>query len=368
MTGPARVAVNMTWCVPGAVGGSEEYLVRQLLGLDPNRFAATVFAPRGFAAAHPELVRRHEIVETTSDGTSRARRIVTESTWLRRRTDVFAVVHHGGGTLPVIHRSPTLLTIHDLQYREFPRYFSARRLAYLRATMPRSARRATAIAVPTSYVARTVREAYGIAGDRVHVVPHGVETNLGTAATPESELRARHRLGDGPFVVLPAMTHPHKGHDFLLDVMERHWIARGIRLVLIGGRGAAEEAVLRRLSSAPLSGAVSRLGRVSHEDRDGLIRAAHALVFPSEYEGFGAPVIEAMALDTPVVCSDRACLPEVVADAGVVLPLDVDAWADALDVVDARRTELVESGRRRVRDFTSEISGAALAEAYRSVL
>lgn len=368
MNSPLRVAVNLTWCVPGAVGGSEEYLVRQILGLRDDEVDATLFAPRGFAAAHPELRARFECVETRSDGTSRPRRVLDESGWLFRRTRDFPVVHHGGGTIPALHRSPTLLTIHDLQYREFPEYFGRRRLTYLRAMMPRSARRATAIAVPTEFVKSTVCDAYDITRERVHVVPHGVEPGLGESATSADELRARYGLGDGPFVVFPAMTHPHKGHAFLLDVMERYWSRRGVRLVLIGGRGAAEDSVSRRLAADPLSSSVSRLGRVSAADRDGLIRAATALVFPSEYEGFGAPLIEAMALGTPVVCSDRASLPEVAGDAGVVLGLDVEQWGAALDIVDERRSTLVDAGRARARCFTSEASAAALTRAYGSVV
>ena len=109
-----------------------------------------------------------------------------------------------------------------------------------------------------------------------------------------------------------------------------------------------------------------RPGRVQAVDRDGLIVLAEALVFPSEYEGFGAPVLEAMALGTPVVCSDRGALPEVVGDAGIVLPPTVEAWADALAKVVANRGELVERGRLRAARFTTAESGSALAAAYRA--
>jgi glycosyltransferase involved in cell wall biosynthesis len=162
------------------------------------------------------------------------------------------------------------------------------------------------------------------------------------------------------------MTHPHKGHRFLLDVFERCGEALGVRLVLIGGAGSIDEEVTRRADQ--LAGLVSKLGRVSDSDRDGLISAAAAVVFPSEYEGFGAPLIEAMALGTPVISSDRACLPEVVGSAGIVVPLDIDSWREAIGDVDRRRAELVTAGRKRVRDFTVEVSGSALATAYRSLL
>ena len=91
---------------------------------------------------------------------------------------------------------------------------------------------------------------------------------------------------------------------------------------------------------------------------------ADALVFPSEYEGFGAPVVEAMALGTPVICADQPALVEVVGDAGLVLARDADAWADALDVVAAQRATMIEAGRERARAFTAARSGAALAAAY----
>ena len=362
------IGVNLLWCRPGAVGGSEEYLTRQLVGLASNGVSTQVFAPRGFAAAHPELASGHEIVEGPHDSTSRARRIVTESTWLHRRTRGAPLVHHGGGTLPARRRQPTVLTIHDLQYRRFPEYFSNLRRSYLNVMMPRSARGATLVTVPTHYVKKTVVDAYGIDPTRVVVVPHGVDASLNRDCTPEDELRVRYQLGDGPIVVYPAVTHPHKGHRFLVDVADRHWSHLGVRLVLMGGAGAAGAAVEKQLADPRVARTVTHVGRVSDADRNGLVRMAQALAFPSEYEGFGAPVIEAMQLGTPVVASDRACLPEVVGDAGLVLALQEDLWAGLPDLVRARRTELVQRGIEHVRRYSIEASGVALAEAYRMVL
>ena len=107
---------------------------------------------------------------------------------------------------------------------------------------------------------------------------------------------------------------------------------------------------------------------MSDADRDGLVAHATALVFPSEYEGFGAPVVEAMALGTPVVCSDQPALADVVGDAGLVLPLDLEAWADALEVVTDRSDELRAAGLGRAEEFTTERSGEALAAAYELAL
>ena len=114
--------------------------------------------------------------------------------------------------------------------------------------------------------------------------------------------------------------------------------------------------MIERLELGPR---VVRPGRVPDAHRDGLIALADALVFPSEYEGFGAPVVEAMALGTPVIGSDQAALAEVIGDAGIVLPREPEAWADALDVLTRRGIELRAAGRRRAASFTAERSGAA---------
>ena len=138
-------------------------------------------------------------------------------------------------------------------------------------------------------------------------------------------------------------------------------------LVLLGAAGAADDAVSEAIETLGVGDRIVRPGRVPAADRDGLIALAEALVFPSEYEGFGAPVLEAMALGTPVVCSDRAALPEVAGDAAVVLPPEVEAWADALAKVAAARDELVERGRQRAARYTVAASGRALEAAYRLV-
>jgi glycosyltransferase involved in cell wall biosynthesis len=358
--------VNLLWCVPGDVGGSEQYLVRQLLGLasQPSPFEPTLYCLPSFVDAHPELAALYPMVTATISGTSRPRRVLAEHTWLRRRTGGADVVHHGGGTTPTVGRRPIVLTIHDLQYLTHPEYLTPTKRRYLERTIPRSVDRAAVVAVPTEYVRATVVDAYGTDPDRVVVVPHGVESSLGADAPSALELRHVYGLGSGPMIVYPAITHPHKNHRFLLELMARHWTDPELRLVMLGGRGAAEAQVQADIVRLGLERRVVRPGRVPDAHRDGLVAAADALVFPSEYEGFGAPAAEAMALGTPVICSDQPALAEVVGDAGLVLPLDVDSWADALDVVAARSSEMSAAGRRRVGAFTTERSGAALAGAY----
>ncbi len=365
-----QLAVNLLWCVPGDVGGSEDYLVRQLIGLAgrPRPFVPTLYCLPAFVGAHPELAEHFPMVAAGISGARRPHRVLAENTWLARRTRKADVVHHGGGTVPTVHPGSIVLTIHDLQYLTHPEYLTPVKRRYLSSAIPRSIRQAAVITVPTQYVRSTVIGRFDVDPLRVRVVPHGVEPELGTDAADPSELRHRYGLGSGPILVFPAITHPHKGHRFLLEVMTAHWTDPDLRLVLLGGEGMAEAEVRATIDGLGLADRVVRAGRVPASDRDGLIAMADALVFPSEYEGFGAPVVEAMALGTPVICSDQAALAEVVGDAGLVLPRTPDAWADALGDVESRRDELIAAGHRRALSYTSDASGAALADAYRAAL
>lgn len=275
-------------------------------------------------------------------------------------------MHHGGGSVPAVGTRPAVLTIHDLQWHDYPNYVAPLKLRYLRWSTPKSIQRARVITTPTEFVKRTVVDAYGVDPNRIVTVRHGMETGLGARATDESTLRARYALGSGPIVVYPAMTHPHKRHDFLVDLVAGPW--KDVVLVLTGGAGSAEDALRERIEARGVSRRVVRTGRVPAEDRDGLIKMALAVAFPSEYEGFGAPALEAMALGSPLIASDRGSLPEVVGSAGLVLPLEIDAWAAALDSVSANREALVNAGRARVAEFSTRHSAEDLLGAYRLAL
>lgn len=370
MSTTPRVAVNMTWCVTGQVGGSEEYLVRQLLGMSAidAPYDLTVFAPRGFAAAHPELAAVMPVVEARIDAANRAERVWTENTWLARRTRNFGVVHHGGGTIPTRANPSTVLTVHDVQYLTYPEYFSPLKLRYLRSRVPASVRRATCVAVPSHYVGDSLVAAYGVSPSSVHVVRHGIEAGLGAHATDESQLRRRFDLGAAPVLVFPAITHPHKNHEFLLELLAHEWRDEDFVVVFAGGQGRAEEQVMARARELGVAHRIRRIGRVDAHDRDGLIALADALVFPSRYEGFGAPVIEAMALGTPVIASNETALTEVVGDAGLALPLTREAWAVAPQRMRAERELWASRGRAHAAQFTNRESARDLCVAYDAAL
>lgn len=370
MNRSTSVAVNMLWCIPGEVGGSEEYLLRQLSGLAAieSPYDITVFAPRGFGAVHSDLAAMHRVIEAPSACRRREVRIFLEHTWLARQVGQSKIVHHGGGIVPSRAHRTTLLTVHDVQYLTYPEYFSAHKLKYLQNRVPSSLSRASAVAVPSAYVATTLVKSFGVSPDKIQMVRHGVSDSLGKHATPETELRQRFRLGTAEVLFMPAITHPHKNHEFLLQLLATKWTSPNLRLVLAGGEGRSELAVQQRIVELGIGDRVVRIGRVTPNDRDGLIKMALALVFPSSYEGFGAPVLEAMKLGTPVIASDQASLPEVIGNAGLILPLEIEAWSGAIDQLRQRRSDLIELGNRRAAEFTDIKSAEDLCLAYERVL
>ena len=240
------VAVNLLWCVPGKVGGSEQYLVRQLLGLasQPAGFVPTIYCLPSFVDAHPDLAELFPMVTASITGDDRKRRVLTEHTWLARRTKSADLVHHGGGTAPRFGGGPVVLTIHDLQYETFPDYISAAKLRYLRAVMPRSVARADVITVPTEYVRghghRPLRRRCRSGG---RGAARCRARHRRARLVPSSSCGATTGSGRVGCWCFPAITHPHKGHGFLLDVMAAHWDDPDLRLVLMGGPGSADDEV-----------------------------------------------------------------------------------------------------------------------------
>lgn len=369
-----KVGVNLTFVIPGQVGGSEQYLARQLVGLlERGDMSLVLYVLPGFAEAHPELAGAQMAVAPTS-GQRRSARVGVEATWLvaRARRDRVDVLHHGGGTLPAalpfVGGPPAVLTVHDVQYLTYPQTFTSLKLRYLRMAVPRSVRRAAMVTVPSAFVGTTLQEAFGIEPDRVTVVPHPLPRAELAAATAEEELRARYHL-PGPVVVYPAITYAHKNHRVLLQAMAPLMAARpDLRLMLLGAAGPVESDVMGEVARLGREGAVVRPGRVSDADRNGLLAMATVCAFPSRYEGFGAPVLEAMASGCPVVVADTTALPEVVADAGILLsPDEPGQWTSALaDLLDdeSERARLSEAGRRRAALFTPAVAAERLHLAY----
>ncbi|MDQ3876821.1 MAG: glycosyltransferase family 4 protein [Actinomycetota bacterium] len=379
-----RIGINLLWLVPGVVGGSETYTTRLLHGLAErsSELDYTLFALPQFASAHPELSRTFKTLYAPLRGRSKGARVVAgENSWLALQAarNHIDLMHHAGGTMPLIRVSRPVLTIHDLQYLFYPEYFTRPKLTFLQTVMPRSAESARLILTPSEFTRRTVIERLDIDPTLVRVVPHGISPipSRGEAST---EVRNRYDIA-GPFFLYPAATYPHKNHLVLVNgfarLLKMHPDAS---LVLTGAKGwrewstakSMESRLAEEIRTLKIQDRVKRLGYVSGADLDALYREACALVFPSRFEGFGAPILEAWARDCPVIAADATALPEVVADCGrLVSPDNAEDWAAAMSEMiedDAQREQYIKSGATRAREFSWLRSADVLENAYAHAL
>jgi alpha-1,3-rhamnosyl/mannosyltransferase len=250
------------------------------------------------------------------------------------------------------------VTIHDVQYLAHPEYFSRVKRRFLGLQVPRVARRADVIAVPTNSVAAMIIEEFGVEAERVVVVPHGFPPPPGFPGRVEA---------GGPYLLYPAVMWPHKNHALLLEALA---LAEqpDLRLVFTGAGGPCASAVTERVESLGLTDRVEVLGRVSDDRLEALYRGAAGLVFPSRFEGFGAPLVEAMARGCPVIASTADAVREVVGDAGLLVdPDDVTGWARAMAAVldGGVRGDLTSAGFRRAEDFSVARAVDAQVSAWR---
>jgi glycosyltransferase involved in cell wall biosynthesis len=355
---PLDVALAMLTVVPGGMGGSETYaraLTRQFVKV-PG-LAATAFVPataRGFSEGIPET-----IIESVRVGASSRDRIagVAAATLharsIRAAMAAAAVVHYPF-TVPVprpAKRQAMVQSLLDVQHLDLPTLFSRAELLYRRHFYEGAARRADVVITISEFAKRRMVELLGIAADRIHVAHLGVETSRFTP-----QLGAREN-----FVLYPARGWAHKNHRRLIEAMR---IVRSdmpdIRLVLTGG-------ALDALGEVP--DWVERKGLVSLEELHRLYRSAAVLAFPSLYEGFGLPPLEAMASGCPTAVANTGSLPEVCGDAAVMFdPLDPAAIADGIISAIGRRAELSALGIEQASKFTWEACASEHVAAYHEAI
>jgi glycosyltransferase involved in cell wall biosynthesis len=368
-----HAGLNLVFLVPGETGGMETYareLLPRLAAVDGLR--VTAFVNREAAeAGGPWADVPHEVIPVRAR--NRIEWVRGEQQHLprvaaRARCDV---LHSLASTAPL--RGPTrrVTTIHDLNYRLVPEaHFGLRGLG-MRLLVPAAARRSHRIIVPSESTRRDLAEHLRVPLDKVDVVPEAAAPPA-VAAVDGAVLRVRLGLGDRPVVLSLSAKRPHKNLVRLIRALGAIPAERRPVLVIPGYPTPYEGELRAAAEWAGVSADVVFCGWLDAGEVEGLYALAACVVFPSLYEGFGLPVLEAMVRGVPVASSDRSSLPEVAADAALLFdPTDEAAIRAAIERLigdSVERDRLRAAGLRRASAFSWERTAELTAASYERAL
>ena len=284
-----------------------------------------------------------------------------------------ALYHATEHLLMHLRRTPTVLTVHDLIFRRYPAHHKPLNRWYLNLTMPLYCRAATHIIAVSEQTKRDILNAYGVASEKISVIYEAASPDF-APQTPGAigAVRARYSLPER-YILSVGTIEPRKNLGRVLNAFERlHGEGLVDAFVIVGKKGWLYDDFFAQLDRSPVKHAVVFPGWVSDEDLPAVYGGATALAFPSEFEGFGLPVLEGMACGAPVVCSNTSSLPEIAGDAALLIdPGDLDAITNAMRRV-ACEPELAAELRRRgyaqARRFSWERAAMETVQVYDRVM
>ncbi len=381
MANPKTVGVNLLWLNPGVVGGSEEYTVRLLRSADDinqgcspeKRLSFRLYLTPELLVAYPDLQDRFYCnvapgMDRFSMG-QKGLRIGLEHSWLTAQSRCDSLLHHAGGTVPLVRSTTTVVTVHDLQPLEYPENFSAVKRLWLGSMIPKAITAARTVICPSQFTADRIVELLGVSPEKTVVVSQGYQAMESTEASSASSSTKRF----GQFLLYPAIMYKHKRHVDIVRALDHLRDRLGdLNVVFTGRRGPEFETVSRLVDTLGLGDRIHFLDRIPAAELDSLYRTAAATVIPSSYEGFGNPALEAMARGCPVIVADAAALPEVVGEHAEKVPVgDVSGWADVIEEVvsNPKKAErLAEAGLERAASYDWATAGSTLLQVYRDAL
>jgi len=370
-----RVGLNLVYLVPGETGGMEVYareLIPRLAGIEGLELTAFVNRETTDAGEGPWF----DIPSQTVPVEARNR-----MEWVRGEQQHLPgmafragceIMHSLASTAPLRGRFLRVTTIHDLHYKLVPQAHFGLLSVGMRLLIPASARRSHRIIAVSHSTARDLETYLRVPPGKIDVVAQGVGRQDLAEPTPEVRLRSDLQLGERPILLCVAAKRPHKNLVRLIEAHARLESANRPMLVVPGYPTPHERELTERARELGTLEQIRLPRWLDQVDLEGLYAAAAAFVFPSLYEGFGLPVLEAMRRGVPVGCSDRGSLPEVAGEAALLFdPEDTGAIHAALVrlLYDGRQRErLRAAGPARAALFTWEATAGATAEVYRRAL
>jgi len=370
-----RIAID-AHSVGAKLGGNESYavnLIEALAEIDSANDYTLYVTTR---EAHDRFHQRWSNfkVRSTLPHTPLIRIPLTLSAELRKHpVDLL----HVQFTAPPFCPCPVVVSIHDLSFEHLPQTFKRRSRTQLRLTVRHSAKRAARILTLSEYTRQDLIDTYGIEANRISAIPLAAPAHFAPVTEKRELRRVRHTYGiEGDYFLSVGSIQPRKN---LVRLVKAYALLRGHdsnvklpKLVLVGKCAWLYDETLRALEESGVKDAVVLTGYVPDEDLPALYSGALCFIYPSYFEGFGLPPLEAMKCGTPVIVGNKTSLPEVVGDAGITVdPFDVDSIAAAIMRLTGDpdlRQELSGKGQKRASMFDWRDTARRTLEVYEEVV
>jgi glycosyltransferase involved in cell wall biosynthesis len=377
-----RIGIDVTSALTqgGGIGRYTRELIQALIAADKGEtgceyhfFQARLVKPSAGELPDKPFIRRHAapLNEAWLYRLWYRLRLPLPVQWVTGKLDLF---HSPDFVLPPIQGNiPTLLTVHDLSFVHYPHTFTPALVNYLNRVVPWSVARASHILADSEATRQDLVQLWQVDPAKITVLYSGV-SHAFRPVTEKKQLKATRRkygLGDAPYLFSVSSIQPRKNFQLLIRAFKPIAAQWPHNLVIAGGKGWLYDEILAEVGRQGLDGRVLFTGFVDDGDLPALYTGATLFLFPSLYEGFGLPILEAMACGTPVVASNASCLPEVVDEAGRLLPPeDETAWTAVIhELLDdpAQRGRLAADGFLQSRQFSWSRAGRQLLALYQEM-
>ena len=374
-----RIAIDYTAAVRqgGGIGRYTRGLIHALAGMDPvDRYILLVMGRTDTASHTVDGVGSPAFTFRNAPLDERYANILWHRVglpfpkveWFTGPLDVF---HSPNFVLPPV-KAHTVLTVHDLSFLRAPECAEPSLRAYLSRVVPKAVARADRVLADSHNTKADVIGLLGAPEEKVDVVPAGVDDRFHPIADKRQleVVRRKYNLDERPFILSLGTLEPRKNFSGLMEgyALLRHESKWPHRLVIAGGRGWLYEGIFDTARRLELGDDLHFAGFIADEDLPALYNLADLFAFPTLYEGFGLPALEAMACGTPVVTAGNSCMPELVGDAALLVDArDMKELAEAMDRIltdNALRESLVSRGLARARLFSWQQAAQKLLEAY----
>jgi glycosyltransferase involved in cell wall biosynthesis len=380
-TRPLRIAIDYTSAVNqnAGVGRFARSLVHAVVANDPtDQFLLLHANPNpGRVPVYPSgpnvTKRILRVNERWANIIWHRLQVPIPADWLTGPVDVY---HSPDFVLPPVRGARSIVTVHDLAFLLYPECADAHLRAYLEKTVPRSVQRADFVVADSENTRNDVIVLLGVPPEQVTVVPGGVDPVFQPVDDPERLAALRQSIGldeTTPYILFIGVIEPRKNLMGLIEAFDILKSRRPLphKLVVAGRRGWLSDSTMERAERSAYRSDIIFPGFIPDGELPTLYSAAEAFAFPSHYEGFGLPVLEAMACGTPVVASRASSLPEVVGDAGMqVDPNDPERLASALELLALNpemRADFSARGLERAKLFSWDAAARVMLDVYHQV-